>query len=127
MTLADFAQQVTERLPSHHSATRVAGERTRMITTVGLCGGSGDFLLPVADAAGADVYVTSDLKHHPVSEHLENPGACAVIDVPHWAAESTWLPVAAAALSARVAGVDVRVSELVTDPWTAHVPGTVSL
>lgn len=127
MTLADFAQQVTERLPSHHSATRVAGDRTRVITTVGLCGGSGDFLLPVADAAGADVYVTSDLKHHPVSEHLENPDACAVIDVPHWAAESTWLPVAAAALSARVSGLDVRVSELVTDPWTAHVPGTVSL
>ncbi len=31
------------------------------------------------------------------------------------------------ASSARVAGIDVRVSELVTDPWTAHVPGTVSL
>ena len=127
MTLADFARQVTERLPAHHSATRVAGDPSRMISTVGLCGGSGDFLLPVADAAGADVYVTSDLKHHPVSEHLEKSGACAVIDVPHWAAESTWLPVAAAALTDRVEGIDVRVCELVTDPWTSHVPGTVSL
>lgn len=127
MTLAAFARQVTDRLPSHRSATRVAGDPERMIATVGLCGGSGDFLLPVADSQGADVYVTSDLKHHPVSEHLEKPGACAVIDVPHWAAESTWLPVAAAALSQRTDGVEVRVSELVTDPWTAHLPGTVSL
>ncbi|GAA3536271.1 Nif3-like dinuclear metal center hexameric protein [Aeromicrobium panaciterrae] len=127
MTLAAFARQVTDRLPSHHSATRIAGDPERMIATVGLCGGSGDFLLPVADSQGADVYVTSDLKHHHVSEHLEKPGACAVIDVPHWAAESTWLPVAAAALSERTDGVEVRVSELVTDPWTAHLPGTVSL
>ncbi len=72
--------------------------QTRPIRTVALCGGSGDFLLGHANASGADVYVTSDLRHHPVSEHLETPGACAVIDVPHWAAEWTWLPVASAAL-----------------------------
>ncbi len=126
MSLADFARHVTDRLPAHRSATRVAGDPEQMITTVGLCGGSGDFLLAAADAAGADVYVTSDLKHHPVSEHLESPGACAVIDVPHWAAEWTWLPVAAESLSREVAGIDVRVSELVTDPWTDLVPGTVS-
>lgn len=127
MTLADLARRVTDRLPSHHSATRIAGDPARPVSTVALCGGSGDFLLATADAAGADVYVTSDLKHHPVSEHLENAGACAVIDVPHWAAEWTWLPVAAEALSVRVADVEVRVSGLVTDPWSAHVPGTVSL
>ncbi|MCW2749872.1 MAG: Nif3-like dinuclear metal center hexameric protein, partial [Aeromicrobium sp.] len=60
-------------------------------------------------------------------EHLEKPGACAVIDVPHWAAEWTWLPVVAAALVERLPGVETRVSALVTDPWTAHVPGTVAL
>ncbi len=127
ITLADFAQQVVGSLPAHHSATRIAGDPARMVATVGLCGGSGEFLLAAADAAGADVYVTSDLKHHPISEHLEKPGACAVIDVPHWAAESTWLPVAAEALRGRVPDVEVRVSGLVTDPWTANVPGTVSL
>ncbi|MCW2749512.1 MAG: Nif3-like dinuclear metal center hexameric protein, partial [Aeromicrobium sp.] len=70
MSLADFAQHVTGSLPSHHSVTRVAGDPTRMISTVALCGGSGDFLLANANAVGADVYVTSDLRHHPVSEHL---------------------------------------------------------
>jgi len=121
MTLADFASHVAERLPEHRSATRVAGDPDRRVRTVALCGGSGDFLLATADAAGADVYVTSDLRHHPVSEHLEKSGACAVIDVPHWAAEWTWLPVAAAALSERVPGIEAKVSTIVTDPWTSHV------
>ncbi len=127
MPLAEFAKHVADSLPAHQSATRVAGDPTRAISTVALCGGSGDFLLAAADAAGADVYVTSDLKHHPVSEHLEKPGACALIDVPHWAAEATWLPVAAEAVEQQVRGIEVRVSRLVTDPWTAHVAGTVSL
>ena len=123
--LDDFSRHVAESLPSHHSAVRVAGDADRLVETVALCGGSGDFLLATAQAAGADAYVTSDLRHHPVSEHLEQPGACAVVDVPHWSAEWTWLPVAAAALTSRLSGLDVRVSTIVTDPWTAHVAGTV--
>ena len=121
MTLADFAAHVSASLPTHRSATRVAGDSSRRVRTVALCGGSGDFLLDAADAAGADVYVTSDLRHHPVSEHLERPGACAVVDVPHWAAEWTWLPVAARAVGERLPELDVAVSTIVTDPWSAHV------
>ncbi len=122
MPLSDFSTLVARALPAHHSATRVAGDPTRMIETVALCGGSGDFLLADATAAGADVFVTSDLRHHRVSEHLEQPGAPAVIDVPHWAAEWTWLPVAADTLATELAKggttVEVRVSDIVTDPWT---------
>jgi dinuclear metal center YbgI/SA1388 family protein len=127
MTFDEFGRHVASSLPAHHSALRLAGDPGRTIRTVALCGGSGDFLLATAQAAGADVYVTSDLRHHPVSEHLEQPGACAVVDVPHWSAEWTWLPVAAAALTSHLPGLDVRVSTTVTDPWTAHVPGTVSV
>lgn len=128
MTLASFAALVAERLPSHHGATRVAGDLGRPVRTVALCGGSGDFLLGAADAAGADVYVTSDLRHHPVSEHLERPDACGVVDVPHWAAEWTWLPVAAREVAARLGDtVETRVSTLVTDPWSATItPSTRS-
>lgn len=123
-TLGEFARVVTAALPAHHSANRIAGDLDRTIRTVAVCGGSGDFLLGTASAQGADVYVTSDLRHHPVSEHLE-AGGCAVIDVPHWSAEWTWLPVAAQAVRDRLPGVQARVSQIVTDPWSAHVPGTV--
>jgi dinuclear metal center YbgI/SA1388 family protein len=122
-TLKDFAHLVSDRLPGHHSATRVAGDPEADIRTVALCGGSGDFLLGTAQAAGADVYVTSDLRHHPVSEHREGAGACAVIDVPHWAAEWTWLPVVAREVAERLgATVETTVSTIVTDPWTFTVP-----
>lgn len=121
MSLAEFAVYVSDRLPAHQSATRVAGDLDLTVSTVALCGGSGDFLLGAADASGADVYVTSDLRHHPVSEHREQPAACAVVDVPHWAAEWTWLPVAAREVAARCGDtVETRVSTIVTDPWT-HV------
>jgi putative NIF3 family GTP cyclohydrolase 1 type 2 len=123
MALRDFAELVADRLPGHHSATRVAGDPEALVRTVALCGGSGDFLLGPAQAAGADVYVTSDLRHHPVSEHREGPNACAVIDVPHWAAEWTWLPVAARALAEQLDDtVEISVSTIVTDPWTFAVP-----
>jgi dinuclear metal center YbgI/SA1388 family protein len=127
MPLRRFAERVAERLPSHHSALRIAGDGDRLVSTVAVCGGSGDFLLATAQREGADVYVTSDLRHHPVSEHLEQPDPCAVVDVPHWSAEWTWLPVAAQALTSALPALDVRVSTTVTDPWTAHLPGTVSL
>lgn len=120
IALGEFADRVRAALPRHHGATRIAGDLTRPVQAVGLCGGSGDFLLPAAQRAGADVYVTSDLRHHPVSEHFEQPDACPVIDVPHWAAEWTWLPVVAAQIDERLSGtVKTHVSTLVTDPWSA--------
>lgn len=131
MSLRKFVKVVAKQLPGHHSAIRVAGNLDARIETVALCGGSGDFLLGAAQAAAADVYVTSDLRHHPVSEHLEAADACAVIDVPHWAAEWTWLPVAAASLVDALSGasgatVETRVSTIVTDPWTHVVPNARS-
>jgi hypothetical protein len=62
--------------------------------------------------------VTSDLRHHPASELLEHPDAPALLDVAHWAAEWTWLPVVEAKL-ARALGdtVGTRISTLCTDPW----------
>ena len=123
MTLREFAAFVSDRLPGHHSAARVAGDPDASVHTVALCGGSGDFLLSAAQGAGADVYVTSDLRHHPVSEHRERVGSCAIVDVPHWAAEWTWLPVAAQALAERLDDtVEIAVSTIVTDPWTFAVP-----
>jgi dinuclear metal center YbgI/SA1388 family protein len=125
MTLRDFAAAVVAALPSTAGVARVAGDPEQPIRTVALCGGAGDFLLDRVRASGADVYVTSDLRHHPASE-LREHGAPALIDVPHWAAEWTWLPAAermlTAALAAQGITVETRVSTIVTDPWTGHIP-----
>lgn len=122
MSLHDFAVFIRSALPAHCAGIRVAGEAHQQVRTVALCGGSGDFLLGQAQSAGADVYVTSDLRHHPVSEHREQSGACAVIDVPHWAAEWTWLPVAAHMLKQRLGdSVELHISSTNTDPWSFTV------
>jgi dinuclear metal center YbgI/SA1388 family protein len=128
LTLHQFAERVAAALPVTAGGVRAAGDPGRRIETVAVCGGSGGSLLPAAAAAGADVLLTSDLRHHPVSESQEVPGP-AVCDVAHFASEWPWLPVAAEALRADLGGrVEVAVSTRRTDPWTTHAaqPGTAA-
>ncbi|MET0837386.1 MAG: Nif3-like dinuclear metal center hexameric protein [Marmoricola sp.] len=120
-TLREFADRVATVLPETAHGVRVAGDPDQHVQTVALCGGAGDFLLDRARAAGADVYLTSDLRHHPASE-LREHGGPALVDVAHWAAESTWLPVLSRRLVEALGDtVEVRVSGTNTDPWTFRV------
>jgi len=122
MTLAAFAAQVAQSLPETAHGVRVAGDPDAFVETVAVCGGSGDFLLERARSAGANVYVTSDLRHHPASELREHPDGPALVDVAHWAAEWTWLPVLRDRLVAALDDtVAVHVSTTNTDPWTFRV------
>ncbi|BCB84090.1 hypothetical protein Psuf_014030 [Phytohabitans suffuscus] len=89
-----------------------------MISTVAVCGGAGDSFLADASAAGVDAYLTADLRHHPVSEHIASGGP-ALLDAAHWATERPWLDDLAAHLRA-ACGVEAIVSDVDTDPWTVH-------
>jgi len=121
MTLRAFAERVAAVLPTTAGGVRTAGDPDREVRTVAVCGGSGGSLLPAAVEAGADVFVTSDLRHHIVSESLESAGP-ALCDVAHFASEWPWLPRAADLLERDLSGrVRVRVSERNTDPWSWHV------
>jgi dinuclear metal center YbgI/SA1388 family protein len=118
MSLREFAEVAASLLPATVGGARVAGDPDRVVRTAAVCGGSGGSLLPAAAAAGADVLLTSDLKHHPASEAGEVPGP-ALVDVAHFATEWPWLPVAAEVLRADLGGrVEVEVSVRPTDPWT---------
>ncbi|RNM13989.1 Nif3-like dinuclear metal center hexameric protein [Nocardioides pocheonensis] len=122
MSLRDFAAHVARVLPETAHGVRVAGDPDSTVERVALCGGSGDFLLDRARREGADVYVTSDLRHHPASELREQPDAPALVDVAHWAAEWTWLPVLRRRLAEELGDtVAVHVSTTNTDPWTFRV------
>ena len=127
--LGAFAARVAEALPATAVGLRVAGDLDRPVERVAVCGGAGDQFLDQAAAAGADVYVTADLRHHYTSEHLARGGP-ALVDPGHWATEWPWLVRAAAELTAAFLDpgttdgegtVVVHVSQVVTDPWTAHV------
>lgn len=119
-SLASFAARVAEILPATVSGVRVAGDPDRPVQRIALLGGAGDSLLDHPTVRGADIYLTSDLRHHPAQESIElslAAGGPALIDVAHWASESLWLEDAAETLERLLPGVEVRVSQLRTDPW----------
>ncbi len=127
-TLGAFAETVAAALPATAQGVRYAGDPDRVVRRVAVCGGAGDFLLGEVLGTDADVYVTSDLRHHPAGEFLEKNGP-ALIDVAHWAAEWTWLPVVEQRVLATFGGergdtVETRVSTTNTDPWNHHVGST---
>lgn len=116
-TLDAFAARVAAALPTTAHGVRVAGDPGRPVRRVAVCGGAGDFLLDELARSDVDAYVTSDLRHHRAGEFLEHGGP-ALVDVAHWAAEWTWLPVVEGRLRAALGDrVETRVSTLCTDPW----------
>ncbi len=123
-SLRAFANRVAAALPATVSGVRVSGDPDRSVQRVALLGGAGDSLLDHAAVRGADVYLTSDLRHHPAQEAVETgavSGGPALVDVAHWASESLWLDGAADRLAERLPGVEFRVSGICTDPWTFSV------
>ena len=123
--LREFVRHAVAVLPATAWGLRAAGDPDRLVRTVAVCGGSGGSLTEAARAAGADVYLTADLKHHAAVEAVTERGGdgMALVDAAHWATEAPWLDILADRLRDRLGTtVEVRVSGLVTDPWTLHAP-----
>jgi dinuclear metal center YbgI/SA1388 family protein len=130
LSLADFADLLVEALPPTAGGVRVSGPPAATVRTVAVMGGSGDDLFDAARASEADVYVTADLRHHPVLEAREEArdGTPYVVDAGHWAMESLWLATAREQLltalgedpsgAAAPTRVEGRLSGLRTEPWT---------
>lgn len=118
-TLGDLASKLNSFLPQTATGVRVAGEFDREVTTVALCAGAGDAYLGLALDSGADVYITSDLRHHPAQEILELAKARKVdfslIDISHWAAEFLWLATAQKQLAKELPGIELEICDIRTD------------
>lgn len=122
-TLGRFAQAVADALPATAAGVTAAGDLDGEVRTVAVVGGSGAEFVADAARAGADVFVTADMKHHPATDAREEAergdGRPFLVHVSHAASESLWLA-AAARHVAEQCGVECRVSETTTDPWTGH-------
>lgn len=116
--LADLTRTAARVLPATAWGVRASGDPDRLVTTLAVSGGSGDGFLGAAAAAGADAFLTADLRHHPASEVAAAEGP-ALLDAAHWATERPWLDDLAVFLRDTLE-VDARVSDLDTDPWTLH-------
>lgn len=119
ISLGDLAARLNEALPQTATGVRVAGDYTREVETIALCAGAGDSYLNLALDSGADVYITSDLRHHPAQEILELAVArnisFSLIDISHWAAEYLWLEQAKKELSESLPGLEIEICEIRTD------------
>jgi dinuclear metal center YbgI/SA1388 family protein len=119
ISLGDLAAELNNALPATATGVRVAGDFESIVETVALCAGAGDSYLKLALDSNADVFITSDLRHHPAQEILELAKArnqnIALIDISHWAAEYLWLAQAKTELDSLGLEVEIEVCEIRTD------------
>lgn len=132
MTLRAFAQRVAEQVPKTEYGIQVAGDLGARIHRVAVLPGSGDSEFDAVRASGADVYVTSDLRHHPATDALQQAlhearlngmtARPALINTPHCAIESMWFryaleDVADAVECDTAFRPETQRVGIVTDPW----------
>lgn len=119
MTLGELASKLNDLLPPTATGVRVAGPFDRKVSKVALCAGAGDSYSLLSLDQGADVFITSDLKHHNSQEILELAKArnvdFALMDISHWAAEFVWLETAKRELEQALPQVSFEVCDIRTD------------
>jgi dinuclear metal center YbgI/SA1388 family protein len=109
-----FLQRVREVLGTSRLA--VIGECARDVRTIALCTGAGGDFLEAAHRAGADLYLTGEVKHHQAL--LARQQGMVVIDAGHFATERPVVPLLSAALAQQFPELTV-VPARETDPFTA--------
>ncbi|MBE0446641.1 MAG: Nif3-like dinuclear metal center hexameric protein [Actinobacteria bacterium] len=116
LKLRDCVERWSERLGSE---LRVSGDWEMIISRVAVCGGSGGELIGAANATGADVFVTGDVKYH--TAHAARAMGLALIDAGHAETERLIVPEIARKLQDRIfesgLKVDVLASDIDTNPW----------
>jgi putative NIF3 family GTP cyclohydrolase 1 type 2 len=83
MSLRQFTALIKERLAV--SAIKAAGSPDALIRSVAVCGGSGAGFAVQAKQAGADIFVTGDVKYHEAQQALAL--GLAMVDAGHFATE----------------------------------------
>ena len=85
----------------------------KKIAKVAVCGGAGSFLIPAAKAAGADVYITSDIKYH---EFFDADGTVLLADIGHYESEQFTIELLTEILQQKFPNFAVLKTETNTNP-----------
>jgi dinuclear metal center YbgI/SA1388 family protein len=87
-SLSVFLDRVATRLEA--GSLRYAGDADTTVEQVAVCGGAGSDFIGTARGAGADAYVTADVKYHEFFEVLDTNGLpdMALIDPGHYETEA---------------------------------------
>lgn len=82
MSLPEFISYVQEKMNVQH--LRYVGDPDRHIHKVAVCGGGGSSFIEAAMAAGADAYVTGDVKYH---DFFRANHTMTIVDIGHYESE----------------------------------------
>jgi dinuclear metal center YbgI/SA1388 family protein len=85
----------------------------RVVKKVALCGGAGSFLISKALAAGADAFVTADLKYH---EFFDANGRILIVDIGHYESEQFTINLLHEVLEQKFPNFAVLKTEVQTNP-----------
>ncbi len=85
----------------------------KQVQKIAICGGAGSFLIKTAIAAGADAYITGDVKYH---EFFDADGRLLLADIGHWESEQFTIDLLADLLSGKFPTFAVLKTGVKTNP-----------
>ncbi|MDR3152431.1 MAG: Nif3-like dinuclear metal center hexameric protein [Bifidobacteriaceae bacterium] len=120
-TLEELLKNLSLLIPKTPSPLRCSGQKNKKIKKAVIISGSGDYILNSNEAIqtnffGADVFISSDLRHHPVLDFRQTYPNVAVIDVPHFSGEYICLRNIKDNIEKNL-GVIGILSNIITDPY----------
>lgn len=116
VVFGEFVESVSEL--SGCGVVAICGPEPEKVTRVAICPGSGSSFMDRAFAAGADVFITGDVKYHPAQETVG-----AVLDVGHFSLEEEMMSRFAVSLGSELGeGIEVKFFSG-RNPFAYHVPG----
>ena len=122
MPLSAFLDRVATRLDA--GSLRYAGDPDASVERVAVCGGAGSDFIGTARGAGADAYVTADVKYHEFFNVLGTDGApeMALVDPGHYETEALTEALLRDRLQAQFPAVNWHRTDTTTSPMRTFVP-----
>lgn len=111
MPASEFLTFLKERM--HSGVIRYTGYRDTLIQEVAVCGGAGHFLIHEARKAGADAYVTSDLKYH---DFFLDKDDLLLADIGHFESEQFTIQLLQDIISEQFPNFAVLLTQVNTNP-----------
>jgi hypothetical protein len=90
----------------------------KQVKKVAICGGAGSFLINKAVAAGADYYITSDVKYH---DFFDSNDKLVIADIGHWESEQYTIDLLFDILQSKFPNFAVLKSKVKTNPVNYYV------
>ena len=111
MNVLDFLQHVKERMGAE--VVKYTKCDIEVVGKVAICGGAGSFLIGDALRAGADAFITSDVKYH---EFFDAQGEMLLCDIGHYESEKYTIDLFSNILSAKFPKFATIFAGTITNP-----------